>query len=330
MNIKIANLSIKGIAAAVPKNKLDLKALEYKFGINEIKRIMMSTGIESVGIALAHQKSSDFGLHAAQNLMERLSISPESIDGIIFISQTPDYRMPSTSCILQGKLKLPKTAVAFDINYGCSGYIYGLYQASLLIHSGSCKRVLVCVGDTISQYLNPNDQKARLLFGDGGAATIVEKGAHDIAFNIMTDGTGFQHLMIDKTKEGRDAYLYMNGSEIMEFALREVPLSIDSVLSSMGWAKEEVGIVALHQANQFIIDYLRKKLNIKKEQVPVAVKQYGNTGPASIPLALSHHREGFTAASKEKVILSGFGVGLSWGSLATNLSSTVFMDVSEI
>ena len=215
MNIRLKNLAIKGISAVIPKNKLDLTTLEDKFGLNEIKRVMMSTGIESVGIALPHQKASDFCLEAARNLMAALAIAPESVDAIIFVSQTPDYKMPATSCILQGKLQLPKTAIALDINYGCSGYIYGLYQASLLINSGSCKRVLICVGDTISQYLNPDDQKVRLVFGDGGAATIVEQGTHDIAFNIMTDGTGFQHLMIDKTKEGGDAYLHMNVSVLL-------------------------------------------------------------------------------------------------------------------
>ena len=330
MNIKIKNLSIQGISAVIPKNKLDLKVLANQFGQNEIDRIMMSTGIESVGIALPDQKSADFCLHAAQFLMEQLSILPESIDAIIFVSQTPNYKMPATSCILQNKLKLPKSAVAFDINYGCSGYIYGLYQASLLINSGSCERVLVCVGDTISRYLDPNDHKVRLLFGDGGAATIIEKGTQDIAFNIMTDGSGFQHLMIDKTNESSNAYLHMQGSEIMEFALREVPPSIDAVLANMSWKKEDVGIFALHQANQFMLDYLRKKLDIKKQQVPIAIQHYGNTGPASIPLVLCHHRENFTADSKRKVIFSGFGVGLSWGSIAVDLSETEMMNVLEI
>ncbi|OGT06655.1 MAG: hypothetical protein A2103_03550 [Gammaproteobacteria bacterium GWF2_41_13] len=330
MNVKLKNLSIKGVLTVVPKNKLVLQTLSDKFGFNEIKRIMMSTGIESVGIALPDQKASDFCLYAAQHLMEQLSILSKSVDAIIFVSQTPDYKMPATSCVLQGKLKLPKTVLAFDINYGCSGYIYGLYQASLLVNSGSCERVLVCVGDTISHHLSPDDQKTRLVFGDGGAATIVERGEHDIAFNIMTDGTGFQHLMVDKTKEGSDADLCMNGSEIMEFALREVPLSIDAVLSQMDWRKEDVGIFALHQANQFMLDYLRKKLNLKREQVPIAVKCYGNTGSASIPLVLCHHCKDFTAESRAKVILSGFGAGLSWGSVATNLSQTTIMDVMEI
>lgn len=330
MNIKFHEISIRGISATVPKNKLNLSDLKNEFGLNEIKRIAMSTGIDSVGIALPDQRASDFCFHAANQLMHELSIDSSSVDAIIFVSQTPDYKMPATSCVLQHRLGLPKSALAFDINYGCSGYIYGLYQASLLIHSKSCKRVLVCVGDTISKHLKPNDQKVRLVFGDSGAATIVESGADDIAFNIMTDGSGFKNLMIAKNQDDNNAYLNMDGSKIMEFALREVPPSIDSALLQMQWKKEKVGIYALHQANQFMLDYLRKKLDIKKQQIPIAIKHYGNTGPASIPLALCHHKKSFNKESLSKVILSGFGVGLSWGSVATNFDKTFMTDVSEI
>ncbi len=331
MDIKLRNLCVKGISSVVPKNKLALHTLSDAFGRGEINRVMMSTGIESVGIALPEQKASDFCLYAAQCLMEQLSISPESIGAVIFVSQTPDYKMPASSCILHGKLKLPKSALAFDINYGCSGYIYGLYQASLLLSSGSCERVLVCVGDTISKYLRADDHKTRLVFGDGGAATIVEKGNHDIIFNIMTDGLGYKNLMIAKAENGSDdSNLCMNGYGIMEFGLREVPLSINAVLSQAGWERGKVGMFMLHQANQFMLNYLRKKLNLKIEQVPIALKHYGNTGPASIPLALCHCYKDFSAELLERVVLSGFGVGLSWGSLATNLSQTVMMSIMKI
>ncbi len=330
MNIKLSKLAITGIAAAIPAQRFDLIQLADQFGLNEIKRIKMSTGIETVRLANAKQKASDFCLAAAQHLLNTLSILPASIDGIIFISQTPDYRMPATSCILQDRLGLSKNTVAFDINYGCSAYIYGLFQAALLLNSKSCKRVLLCTGDTITQHLNPADQKARLVFGDAGSATLIEQGTADIAFNIMTDGSGYKSLIIDKSANGNDKPLFMNGSEIMEFALREVPDSIESVLAQMGWKKEEVGTFALHQANQFMLDYLRKKLNVKKERVPIAVKEYGNTGPASIPLTLCHYRDSLSLQSKAKVIMSGFGVGLSWGSVALNLSKTVMTDIVEV
>jgi 3-oxoacyl-[acyl-carrier-protein] synthase-3 len=330
MDIKLKNLSIRGIATAIPKQKFELIKLADQFGLNEINRIKISTGIDSVRLATPLQKTSDFCLAASRRLLEKLNILPDSIDAIIFISQTPDYKMPATSCILQHKLGLSKAALAFDINYGCSAYIYGLFQAGLLINSGSCKRVLLCTGDTITKTLDPVDQKSRLVFGDGGSATILEKGIQDMAFNIMTDGSGYKSLIIDKRKNGVDEYLFMNGSEIMEFALREVPGSISNVLSQMNWAKEEIGIFALHQANQFMVDYLRKKLNVKKERVPVAVKEYGNTGPASIPLTLCHYGNDFTEQSKAKVIMSGFGVGLSWGSVALDLNETLITDVVEI
>jgi 3-oxoacyl-[acyl-carrier-protein] synthase-3 len=327
MNIQLNNIHIKGIAVAVPKQKLDMKDLEDKFSANDIKRIAMSTGIDSVRIATNEQKTSDFCFAATQHLLKRLFLQGTDIDGIIFVSQTPDHRMPSTSCILQHKLGLPTTAVAFDINYGCSGYIYGLYQASLLINSGSCQRVLVCVGDTISKHLNPDDQKARLVFGDGGAATIVEKGEGSFTFNIMTDGSGYESLIIP-SKEGKEGYLEMDGSKIMEFALREVPPSIETVLNLLNWSKEDLDMLVFHQANKFMIDYLRKKMELPKEILPIAVKDYGNTGPTSIPLALCACQDEFK--KREKVILSGFGVGLSWGSVGLNLSGTILTDVIEL
>lgn len=322
MQVKLAGLNFTAVATALPRDKLIISDLYNQYGKKEVDRIVMSTGIHSLGIANAETNASDLCMSAAEYLFNETKIERESIDAIIFISQTPDYKMPATSCILQNKLNLKKGVVAFDINYGCSGYIYGLYQAALLIATKSCQKVLVCAGDTMTRYLHPDDHKVRLLLGDAGSATIIESGNDEWAFDIQTDGGGFDKLIIPKDKEMHDSHLYMDGAAIMEFALTEVHKSFNLVLEQMGWCKNEISHAILHQPNEFMLTYLRKKLQLTKEQVPISVKEYGNTGPASIPLTMCdqfHEVDKFV----EKSVLSGFGVGLSWGSIALNLSDSI-------
>lgn len=319
MQIKLRGLKFNTVTTALPKDKLDISALYEQFGQKEVNRIVLSTGIHSLRVANSEVTTSQLCQFAVEHLFSETGIERGSIDAVVFISQTPDYKMPATSCILQDRLKLKKGVVAFDINYGCSGYIYGLYQAALLIVSKSCQRVLVCVGDTITRHLHPDDHKVRLLLGDAGSATIIDSGADEWAFDINTDGGGFDKLIIPKDKEQNDGHLFMDGSAIMEFALKEVHQSFNSVLDQMNWDKNEISHAVLHQPNEFMLNYLRKKLELAKEQVPISVSEYGNTGPASIPLTLCDQ---FYKADKEagKSVLSGFGVGLSWGSVALNLA----------
>lgn len=319
MKVKLNGLRLTAIAVALPDKKLEMAELYEQFGQREVERIVSSTGINSLRIAPKGVKASDLCLAAAKHLFIKTGISNSSIDAIIFVSQTPDYKMPATSCVLQSKLGLSKKVVAFDINYGCSGYIYGLYQAALLISTKSAKRVLVCAGDTISRFLNPDDHKVRLVLGDAGSATIVESGTNEWSFDINTDGNGFDKLIIPK-ENGNDGYLHMDGSAIMEFALREVGISFDNVIADQGWEKTDIKQAVFHQPNEFMLNYLRKKIKLSLKQMPIAVKDYGNTGPASIPLTLCDHY----SESKElgKAVLSGFGVGLSWGSIALDLCGT--------
>jgi 3-oxoacyl-[acyl-carrier-protein] synthase-3 len=307
----INNLNITGIASCVPKNVVHLTEFYDLFGEKEVNRITLSTGIRSIRVASLGIKTSDLCIQAAINLMNELEVSRNEIDGVIFVSQTPDFIMPATSCILQYKLGLKKDIVAFDINYGCSGYIYGLLQSALLISSKCCKKVLLCVGDTISKHIDPKDHKSRLVFGDGVAVSIIECGNGSWSFDIKTDGSGYQDLIIPRTNT-QNQYLYMNGSAIMEFAMAEVKGVIDSVLEESNKAINDLSTVVLHQANYFMLNYLRKKLNINKNIFPIEVDGYGNIGPASIPMALCSKY----SANKVKLnnaLFAGFGVGLSWG-----------------
>ncbi|MBP9742037.1 MAG: ketoacyl-ACP synthase III [Burkholderiales bacterium] len=329
MRKSINKLKLLGISSCVPKKTIQLSDFYELFGENEVNRIAMSTGINSVRIATIEMTASDMCVHAAMNLITALNIDKNEIDGIVFISQTPDFVMPATSCILQNRLGLRQDIVAFDINYGCSGYIYGLLQSALLVSSGCCSKVLLCVGDTISKYLKPDDHKSRLVFGDGAAVSIIESGDSTWTFDIKTDGSRHKELIIPKSNN-LDGYLHMNGSAIMEFAMSEVKGVIDSVLQHQNKSLNDISTVVLHQANAFMLNYLRKKLNVNKDIFPVEMGQYGNTGPASIPLAMCSKYHGSIGQLKHAVF-AGFGVGLSWGAvLLDDIASTVILPVSEL
>lgn len=334
MKVSFSNLAVRGIATSLPIDKLDIDSLGSRFGINEVKRVVTSTGIKAVRIARNGMKISDLYLAASNHLLEALNISAKTIDAIVVVSQTHDAIMPATSVILQYKLGLNNQAVAFDISYGCSGYIYGLYQASMLIASGGCKRVLLCAGDLITPLLHPDDHQVRLMFGDAASATLIEQGNDDVDFILKTNGSGMNHLKAEKINRDdlvKTGYLHMNGAEIMEFALREVPSIIKELLCIKNWSSDEVGTYALHQANYFMLNYLRKKMQLNKLAVPIAVENVGNTGSASIPLVLSLTHERLRHEDRlNKVLMCGFGVGLSWAVAALNLRNTTILAPVEI
>ena len=182
MLVKINGLKISGIVSCLPKNIRDVNSLIDKFGEKQIKRLKKSTGVESMHYVSDGQTASDLCYSAAKELLDKLEVVPETIDGIVFASFSPDYKGPPTSVILQNRLGLPETCVAFDITYGCSAYCYGLYQASMLISSGGCKKVLVCTGDIQTKMVNPDDRAMQVIVGDAGTATLVEKGDSIIPF----------------------------------------------------------------------------------------------------------------------------------------------------
>ena len=350
MKSHFTNSVIKGIAASIPIGGVDLSSLSTLYGADEVKKIIASTGIEQVRVAKEGHCASDLCAAAAEELLAKLEVNPSTIDGIVFVSQTPDYKMPATSVLLQHRLRLPTAAVAFDINYGCSGYVYGLYQASMMIAAGGCERVLVCVGDTSTKLVHPGDRSVRMVFGDGGSATLVEKGESISNFILKTDGSGAESLIIPaggsrkpyseetsipiEAEDGNirsEETIRMNGMEIMSFVLREIPPMINELLDVTCWKKDEVGTYALHQANKFMLEYLRKKMKLPKHAVPIAVSTVGNTGPASIPLMLSiKQQELFERDRLQKVICCGFGVGLSWAACSVDLSSTLILDPIEL
>lgn len=318
--------------------------LATEYGKTEVANIIKATGVERVRIADKTDCSSDMCLNAAEQLIQAEGIDRSDIDGLVFVSQTTDWILPATSISLQDRLGLSKDTVCIDIHYGCSGYIYGIFQAATWISTGACKNVLVLAGDTTSQMINPKDKSLRMVFGDCGTATIVGQGISEMGFHIQSDGSGSDRLIVpaggfrlpisevtsklqwDEDKNGRTQNdLFMDGMAIFNFAITKVHKNINELISMMEWNKEDVGMFALHQANEFMVNYVRKKLKIDASVAPTNCRDFGNTGPATIPLLLSD-----VCSSSEynlkKTVMCGFGVGLSWGSIAADLSETKFYE----
>lgn len=345
MKTILNNIQVKAINAWLPETVLEMLSLGAEYGDQEVRNIIKVLGVERARIADKDMTSSDMCLNAAEALFVQEGFDRSLIDGLVFVSQTTDWILPATSISLQDRLGLSKETVCLDIHYGCSGYIYGLFQAALWISSGACQNVLVLAGDTTTHMINPKDKSLRLVFGDCGTATLVTRGEYSMGFDIMSDGSGSGRLIVpaggfrlpvsdetsvlewDEDNNGRTKNdLYMDGMALFEFANKKVSKNVDRLLEAMHWNKEEVGLFCMHQPNKFIVDYVRKRLKVPAEIVPVNVKDYGNTGPSTIPLLLSDLCSKEHSYDLSKTIMSGFGVGLSLGSIAANLSETHFYE----
>lgn len=350
MKSQLNNINISCVATAVPENKLKLAELGNLFGEEETNLIITHTGVQEIRVAPKGICASDLCEAAARNLFIEYSIDPSTIDAIVFVSQTSDYIFPATSSVLQHKLGLSKNTFTLDINQGCSGYIYGLYMASMLIQSKSCNRVLMLAGDVLTRHINDRDRSIRMLIGDGGSATIIESGNSTLSFSFKTDGSGYQNVIIpaggsrlpsnESTKIEIEKEFgnircennfYMNGMEVMNFVLREIPPIITELLKTVNWTLTDVDFFGFHQANKFVIEYLAKRLKIKIDKVPITVMKYGNTSSSSIPIMLSESFESLKAENRiNKVVLCGFGVGLTVGALACDLADTRILKTIEI
>jgi 3-oxoacyl-[acyl-carrier-protein] synthase-3 len=265
--------------------------------------------------------------------MEKLAWEPSSIEALIFITQTPDYAVPATACVLQHRLGLSEDCLAFDVNLGCSAYVYGVWLASTLIATQDISRVLLLVGDTSNFGINQHDSATAMIFGDGGTATAFEKSeGKSMKYFLKTKGSGFKNIMVPAgharsrckaNLEGSEFELSMNGSEIFSFTITDIPRTIKSFTAQHTIEMNNVDLFVFHQANLFIIKHLAKKLGIPMEKVPVSIDRYGNTSGESIPLTLVDALGGKEASGPVKLLLCGFGVGLSWGGIYLEIDRSV-------
>jgi len=327
-------IKIRGIAGAVPLMRVDNRTDHLFCSEEDRKKIVDLTGVPEYRKAPAHLCASDLCVAAAQELLQGLQENAKSIDGIIFSTMTPDYRVPSTACVIQDRLKCSTEVVAYDINMGCSGYVVGLYNACALIQGGGLQRVLLLAGDTQTKLCHAQDKNVAFILGDGGTATLLEAGKDndEITIELMTDGSRFRNLYVpaggfrrpsdESSRQIRerpdgglraDDNLYMNGMEIFKFSSTDVVRSLAGFMESGGLTPAQLDYLFLHQANKFMNDKIASKLKFPKEKVPYSIGVYGNTGSASIPLTITHHLSLHESCGKRRSLLCGFGVGLSWG-----------------
>lgn len=328
---------IKAIEYYLPELILTNDELAVLYPSWTANKIYEKTGITTRHIATTSQTALDLGEMAAKKILDSSVIERHEIDCLIFASQSPDYKLPSSACILQDRLGLKKNIAAFDINLGCSAYIYALSVAKSFVVSQMARNVLIVTADTYSKYIHPMDKSTRTLFGDGAAATLVGDGGIQIgAFDFGTDGSGKDMFIInaggaripysDETKKEihdddnvRTAeHIYMDGPGIFNFTIEEIPYSIEKVLQLESLSKNDISLYVLHQANRFMLEFLRKKMKIEKEKFYINLEDTGNTVSSSVPIALKRAwEEG--KLQRGKVVLSGFGVGLSWGSVVLHV-----------
>jgi 3-oxoacyl-[acyl-carrier-protein] synthase-3 len=325
---------IKAISYYLPEGVLTNNQLADIYEDWTPEKIYEKTGISRRHLASEGETALDLAVKACHILFDEHGILPEQIDFILLATQSPDYLLPTTACILQDKLGIPRTAGALDFNLGCSAYIYGLALAKSLIHSNIAKNVLLVTAETYSKHIHPMDKSTRTIFGDGAAATIISSSESDKigAFALGTDGSGAENLIIaaggsrkpkneltkseivnDNGSIHTEENLYMNGPEIFNFTIREIPKCFKEVLEKNQLTTDDIDLFVFHQANKFMLDYLRKKLKIPEEKFYVNLSDIGNTVSATIPIALAMALNEQKIKKGDRIMLVGFGVGLSWG-----------------
>jgi len=279
--------------------------------------ILNKTGIRQRSIAAPDECASDMACQAAERLMEGHAAA---VDSLIFCSQSQDYRLPATACLIHERLGLSSHCGAIDIGQGCSGYIYGLSLACGLIQSAQAANVLLLNADTYTRFLAPDDRSTRAIFGDGAAATLLSSTSASrlSGFTFGTDGKGAEYLMLKAggcrhPEADADPYIRMNGPEVFSFTLRVVPDLVEAVLQKSALALDDVDLFVFHQANLFMLEHLRKKLGIPSYKFFTHLEECGNTISASIPIALEAAISSGRLHPGQKVLLAGFGVGWSWG-----------------
>lgn len=334
MKVSLPQVRLRAVTASLPSTSQSMASMASLFGELEVRRIVHSTGVESVRVA-GELTTGDLCFAAARHLMVATATDPASIDAVVVVTQTPDDLMPGVAMQLQRRLGLSTEVVAFDINYGCSGYVYGLYQAAMLIRAGGCSKVLLCTGDVTSKLLNGGDRHVRMVFGDAASASLLEAGPDRLDFVIRSDGSGRGHLNTPihyaqcGSGSGNLGHLHMNGAEIMRFALDGVPALVGELLDFCQQRKSDIQLFVLHQANGFMLNYLRKSLGLDRSTMPIDVRDVGNTGPSSIPLLLSRRAQPVGSPSSQGV-LCGFGVGLSLAAVRLDLHDTCYIQPVDV
>ncbi len=327
---RVDGFRIAGVSTCVPPKAIDNTDCGTDYGADEVRKVMAMAGVRHRHVVEPGVTSADLCFEAADSLLERLDWSRESITGLMLVTQSPDYFLPSSSCMVHKWLGLSDQCATFDVGLGCSGYPYGLYLAATMLRAGGQQRILMLHGETPSRFTSPDDHATTLLFGDAGSATALEltnPSVDPAFFCLQTDGQGYDALILpgggfrDRSPANpRDAYLYMDGAGVFNFTIKRVPTMIRDTLAYADLAVEDLDWYLFHQSNRFIMKHLAKKCGIPEQKVPFVLEHFGNSGGASVALAFT---QGLPSSGRDasRVMALGYGVGLSWGAAIVNLGA---------
>lgn len=338
------HIKITGVASAAPTHKVHNEDYAELFGKETVDKIIASTGVRESYHVHEKQVASDLAFAAAENLLQQKGVDPQSIGALLFAVSYPDYFVPPSAFVLHKRLGLSTDCIVYDFDLACSSVIYGLQLAASLLQSSTAQKALFLVGDTTSKTVSPYDT-SRLLFGDGGGAILLEKKEESVPmqFGLKSDGSRFKAIIVpaggfrnpngsremdvwSDSNRRSDYNLYMNGTDVFSFTMTDVPALFKEFMEYYHVTADDVDKLVMHQPNAFILKHLAKKIKIPMEKVPLSLDRYGNTSGASIPFTLSDTYGG-QSGQTHRLIIAGFGVGLSWGVATLTLDTDAVLPI---
>ncbi|MDE7297667.1 MAG: ketoacyl-ACP synthase III [Lachnospiraceae bacterium] len=319
------------MAAAVPETRVTTQSYTARFGEEEIKKFIDMVGVQERYISVERQTGSDLCYTAADALLRHKGYEPESIDAVIFIGENSDYKEPATAHVLHKRLKLRNDCFAFDINLGCTAFIYGVSVMSGLIAAGFIKRGLLCVGEVPKYSKDTEDHSNAMMFGDAGSACIIEAGEGELKTLLKSDGSGFniigtpgghaRHPLDQSNPDWSSLEPKMDGFETFRFAITKAPAAWKEFMKQYEVSVADFDYFLFHQSNKFMIDHIAHKMKLTKEQYPVSIDRYGNTNGVSIPVTLVDYCTNNAVKDRLNLVCVAFGIGLSWGVIAFEIDS---------
>jgi len=347
---QFSNIRISAIASSVPANRISVDDFKANYGDEAVEKFKEITGIREFRRSSKYQTASDFAFTSAERILSEKNIDRSSVGVLIFVAHSTDYRRPATACVLHKRLGLSKNCTAFDVNLGCSAFVYGLQLACSVLTSSDSQRALLLVGETMTKVSYPGDRSASMLFGDGGGAVLLEKTGNisdQIKGLLKTDGTGYKTIIapaggfrnmdavhdVFTWRDGCERTLYntvMEGSDVFSFTISDVPNTIKEFLAMTHTDVNDYDCLAFHQANQFISRQLARKLRLKDiVKMHICLDRFGNTSAAAIPLTICDAYGSLDSGKDISFLMSGFGVGLSWGVASAVINTKDIYRVEE-
>ncbi|MBR4722717.1 MAG: ketoacyl-ACP synthase III [Muribaculaceae bacterium] len=345
-------VGISALAACVPSNVIDNYNYTKYFPADEVKAVVDKIGVFERRFADEKTCASDLCYAAAERLIADNNIDRNEIDLLVFVSQTADYRMPATSILLQHRLGLPMSTIAFDVNLGCSGFLFGMSIVYSMMQQMGLRKALLLDGETRSKVYSPKDRRSAFIFGDAGVAALIERderfGQSHFSLNtdgsrgdlIMIPGGGYRNMSSAETLKEKvvdeygnirsDEQGYMNGADVFNFVIVEIPKDIKRLFAEVGEDVQQMDYYVFHQANNFINSFIAKKMKLDKERIPSSIQKYGNTSSVSVPLTIVSELKEQLSGCRKRIMLSAFGVGMAWATAIVDFDNCLISDIVEI